>query len=203
MKIPIIISALAITLLSCTSRKDMLYGKCPKQYYACTQILLKNNGEFEYFEFYDIGGSTIVRGRWQSSKDTVVLNTYEQQQDRLDTVIESSIQSQKSRIEFTGGFWGSVGIDSAKYDVTNGQNILDIGKPFKSITFYFYDDEGNTIPVPYNLKSPSTNHLSVKVRRLATNLIITDLKFIRTGNRLKHIGEARTKKRTAMKNKQW
>ena len=73
-----------------------MYGKCRKHYYACTQILLKNNGEFEYFQFYDVGGSNIVKGQWQSISDTVVLNTYEQQIDRLDTVIESTIQNQKN-----------------------------------------------------------------------------------------------------------
>ena len=87
MKNLLIILALTITLLSCKTQKDTLYGKCWKHYYACTQILLKDNGEFEYFQFYDVGGSTIVKGQWQSVNDTVILNTYEQQHDRLDTCL--------------------------------------------------------------------------------------------------------------------
>ena len=203
MKNLLIILALTITLLSCKTQKDTLYGKCGKHYYACTQILLKDNGEFEYFQFYDVGGSTIVKGQWQSVNDTVILNTYEQQHDRLDTVIESTIQNQKFRIEFTGGFWGYVSVDSTKYNLASGQNTLEIDKPLKNITFYFYDEQGNPIPVQYNMQSSSTNHLQVKVRRLTTNLILTDLKFIKTRNELKYIHQPWTKKRTAMKNKQW
>ncbi len=203
MKALLIISALTLTLVSCKIQKDTLYGKCGKHYYACTQILLKDNGEFEYFQFYDVGGSTIVKGQWQSVNDTVVLNTYEQQNDRLDTVIESTIQNQKSRIEFTGGFWGYVRVDSTKYNLPGGQNTLEVDKPLKNITFYFYDDQGNVIPIRYNVQSPSTNQLLVRVRWLTTSLILTDLKFIKTRNQLKYIDQPWTKKRTAMKNKQW
>lgn len=203
MKTLLIISTLTITLISCKIQKDALYGKCGKHYFACTQILLKGNGEFEYFQFYDVGGSTIVKGQWQSVNDTVILNTYEQQQHRLDTVIETTIQNQKSRIEFTGGFWGYVTVDSIKYDLASGQNSLEIDKPLKNITFYFYDYQGMPIPVQYNMQSSSTNHLQVKVRSLTTNLILTNLKFIRTRNQLKYIDQPWTKKRTAMKNKQW
>lgn len=203
MKILTLIPVLTITLLSCRSQKDILYGECPQHYYACTQILLKNNGEFEYFEFSDIGGASIVKGHWQSINDTVVLNTYEQQGDRLDTVIESTIQSQKIRIEFTGGFWGYVDIDSAKYHLTNGQKTLEVDKPIKSINIYFYDDQGNLIPISYNLQNSSTNYLQVKVRRLTTNLIIANLKFLRTRGQLKYMDKSRIHKRTAIKNKQW
>ena len=203
MKTLLIISVLTITLLSCKSQKDTLYGKCRKHYYACTQILLKNNGEFEYFQFYDVGGSNIVKGQWQSISDTVVLNTYEQQIDRLDTVIESTIQNQKNQIEFIGGFWGFVIVDSTKYNLVSGQNTLAVDNPFKNITFYFYDNQGNAKPVQYKTQSPSTNYLTVKLRNLTTNLILTDLRFIRTRNKLKYIDQPWTKKRTTMKNKQW
>ena len=192
-----------MTLLSCRTQKDTLYGKCGKNYYACKQILLKNNGEFEYFQFYDVGGSTVVKGQWQSINDTVVLNTYEQQNYRLDTVIELTTQNQKSRIEFTGSFWGYVSVDSTKYNLTGGQNTLDIDKPLKNITFYFYDDQGNAVPVHYNMQNSSTNYLQIKVRNLTTNLILSNLKFIKTRNQLKYVDQTWTRKRTAMKNKQW
>lgn len=203
MKTLLIISALTITLLSCKTQKDTLYGKCGKHYYACAQILLKGNGQFEYFQFYDVGGSTIVKGQWKSINDTVVLNTYEQQHDRLDTVIETTIQNQKSRIEFTGGFWGYVTVDSIKYNLASGQNTLEVDQPLRNIIFYFYDDRGNPIAVPYKIQNSASNHLQVKLRRLTTDLIITNLKFVRTRNQLKHIDQPWTKKRTAMKNKQW
>lgn len=114
MRVLLAILTMVITILSCRSKKDVLYGKCQKNYYACTQVLLKKNGEFEYFQFYDVGGSTVVKGQWQSRDDTVILNSYEQQEHRIDTVIESTTWNRNSRIEFAGDFHGYVGVGAAK-----------------------------------------------------------------------------------------
>jgi hypothetical protein len=191
------------SLSSCRNSRDFLYGKCKKGFYACTQILLKENGEFEYFQFYDVGGSQLVTGRWQSLSDTVVLNTYEQQESRLDTVIESKAANGKIRMEFEGPFWGHVSVDSMRYNLSNGQKILEFNEPIKAVTFNFYDDQGNTIPVYYRIKNSSTNYILVKVRRLTTDFILKDRKYIRTRGKLKFIGQTGEYKLTTMKNKQW
>src|SRR5690606_697704 len=104
---------------------------------------------------------------------------------------------------FTGGFWGYVTVDSIKYNLTSGQNSLEVDQPLRNVTFYFYDDQGKPLAVPYKIQSSTSNYLQVKVRRLTTDLIITNLKFVRTRNQLKYIDQPWTKKRTAMKNKQW
>jgi hypothetical protein len=197
------ILAIAPILSSCRAQKDTLYGKCPPHYFACIQILLKADGEFEYFRFYDVGGQVIVKGQWQTRRDTVILNTYEQQESRLDTVIESTVDNKKNTIRFEGGFFGYLQVDSSRFDANRIPQELEFDAPLKNITFCFYDDEGRPIPVHYTVKNPSANHLLVKVRHLTSNLVIKDEKFIKTRKGLKYIDEPYIKKKTAMKNKQW
>lgn len=203
MKSLLFISIIAAILSSCRVQKDTLYGKCPPHYFACTQILLKANGGFEYFEFFDMGGAVIVKGQWQTRRDTVILNTYEQQESRLDTVIESTVDNKKNTIKFEGGFVGYLQVDSSRFGANITPQVFEFDAPLKNITFYFYDYEGNLIPVRYTIKDPSANHLLVKVRHLTSNLIIKDKKFILTRRGLKHINEPFINKRTSMKNKQW
>jgi hypothetical protein len=166
MKNVILISTITIILFSCKIQKDALYGKCGKHYFACTQILLKEDGEFEYFQFYDVGGATVVKGHWQTQNDTVTLNTYEQEENRLDTVIESRVNNQKNTIKFEGGFWGYVDIDSTKFNLNVGQQTIELDRPLKNIVFFFFDNHGSYVPLKYNIKDPFTNHLQVKVRGL-------------------------------------
>ncbi|WP_291727057.1 hypothetical protein [Bernardetia sp.] len=63
-----------------TNKKSIvgLYGKCGKSYMACTQIDIKEDSTFEYYVFYDVGGASIKKGNWKVSKDTLILNTFNQ-----------------------------------------------------------------------------------------------------------------------------
>lgn len=203
MKTLLFILAFTLILLSCKIKKEILYGKCQKNYYACSQILLKPNREFEYFIFYDVGGATILKGQWQTQKDTVILNTYEQEANRLDSVIELTTGDRKSTISFEGNFWGYITVDTSKIEFKAKQQSVEFDLPLKNITFHFYNEMGDLIPVHYDIKKSTTNRLLVKVRWVTTGSIIKNLKFVKKRNRLLNISKPWELKRTSIKNKQW
>ncbi|KAB2877534.1 hypothetical protein F9K33_16235 [bacterium] len=67
-----------------------LYGECEDGYYACTQLLLKPDGHFEYYIFYDVGGGSVLQGTWKISSDTIILNSFAKPKQTKSFVIESS-----------------------------------------------------------------------------------------------------------------
>ena len=70
-----------IIFSSCSSigKKDILYGKCEKRYFACNQFELKKDKTFEYYIFMDVGGGNVIKGEWEYiNGDTLKLNTFEQ-----------------------------------------------------------------------------------------------------------------------------
>ena len=66
-----------------------LYGECKNGYLACDQLLLNKDSTFKYGLFYDVGGWKIWSGRWKVRKDTLILNSYNQPNFKLNSVIES------------------------------------------------------------------------------------------------------------------
>ena len=88
-------------LISCNTNKiPGLYGRCAKHYMSCSQVDIKKNYEFEYFTFWDIGGTIIRKGKWENHKDTLVLNTFYQHKDRIIEIVEKqNINSEFTTIE--------------------------------------------------------------------------------------------------------
>jgi hypothetical protein len=203
MKTLLFISPIVFALFSCNSQKGLLYGRCHKHYLACGQILLKPNKEFEYFMFFDAGGATILKGDWQAKKDTVILNTYEQEQNRIDTIIESATDNPKSEIMFEGGFVGYITIDKAKIYFGSNEQTVTVDSPLKDITFHFINELAKDIPVHYNLKNPGTNQLLVKVRWVRSSSVLNNQVLVRKRNSLVYTSKSWILKRTNIKNKQW
>jgi len=60
-------------------QKNFLYGKCSNGYLACTQFKLLEDNTFEYYIFMDVGGGTVLKGKWEAlNGDTLILNTNNQ-----------------------------------------------------------------------------------------------------------------------------
>lgn len=67
---------LIFSILGLASCKSVVgvYGECEKKYYACYQVQIKNNKTFEIFSFFDVGGGTVYRGKWEYlAKDSIEL----------------------------------------------------------------------------------------------------------------------------------
>ncbi|EAQ50877.1 MULTISPECIES: hypothetical protein [Leeuwenhoekiella] len=63
-------------LSSCSTNKSVvgLYGKCEKSYTACSQIELKDDNTFEYYNSNELGKEKITTGTWTKiSMDTLKL----------------------------------------------------------------------------------------------------------------------------------
>lgn len=204
MKRILFITTIAIGILSCNSQKDILYGKCAKHYYACTQILLKSAGEFEYFEFMDVVGANIIRGCWYKNNDTLVLNTYEQKEDRLAIVTELKVDTlQNNFIKFENVFYGFVQVDTSRQKLLPELKTLSFTGHPQTLTFHFYETNGDTSPVTYTVKQSTANFFSVKTRQLTSPLIFKNQKFLIEGRHLKSLQSSWSLKKTSMKHKQW
>jgi len=161
---------LFLLLVACNTSKDILYGKCAKRYYACTQLLLKKDGEFEYFNFYDVGGSQIAKGKWLKRKDTIILNTYEQEEDMLSSVTEKTVNSNKVTINLINSFWGNIQVNSSKYQINFDSNTIALDTTPSEIVFNIDNQKGNLIPIVYKVINPMTNSFIVKIKPPTTSV---------------------------------
>ncbi|MEO7922715.1 MAG: hypothetical protein ABIR30_03495 [Chitinophagaceae bacterium] len=202
-KIALVITSISFTIWSCKTQQNTLYGECGKAYFACNQILLKTNGEFEYFYFYDAGGAATLKGKWQNRKDTIILNTYLQLENMLDTVIETKRAGQIIVIKIEGGYPLNALIDSVKYKIDLKKPIIEVYKPFRNIIFHILDEKGDPTTISYNIKDQSANYFLVKLRSLNPMHILKDDKYLKTRKGLKDIDHPWTKKKVTMKHKQW
>jgi len=180
----ILISAL---FFSCAGNKLIgLYGKCPKHYYACSQYLLKKNNEFEYFNFADVGGATVVKGTWERHLDTIVLNSYVQPSDRIIEVIESRIDTSSSltfefyneSIKGKDAAFVRLNSDTSKAYLVTSYDFLRL--PESKLTKLFISPffDAQAFPVPYIVKDPGSNHFLVRTKNLDQSTFITDEKFL-------------------------
>lgn len=79
-----------------------IYGNCDKHYLICSQIELKNDNTFKYYSYLDIGGETILTGRWEyQSRDSVKLNTYNQPINKKTTYTENYNSEHKGTSKIT------------------------------------------------------------------------------------------------------
>jgi len=72
---------LLIILSSCSTNNNIigLYGKCEKRYFACTQIQINTDNTFECFNFMDVGGGHVQKGKWERiSNDIIKLHTFDE-----------------------------------------------------------------------------------------------------------------------------
>ncbi len=181
----IFISSL-IFIASCTvNRIPTLYGKCGKGYYACTQIYLKENQEFEFFQFYDVGGGQIVKGKWEEKDDTITLNTFEQQKDRIIEVIESSDNSDKFKFEILNddAFISYNSIPDSVKTSFNGYAQIQRFKGLVSFEIILFSDP-KLIPILYKIKDTAANYFIIKTKQLKSNLFLENDKYMRKGKRL-------------------
>lgn len=166
-------------------KTPLLYGKCGKAYYVCTQVLLKPNNEFEYFQFYDVGGGMVVKGTWSENKDTITLNTYEQQKDRISEVIETTGNSDslEFRLLHDGAY---IFFDSTSFSILpDYPKMLKFQKNERLTGFYlvfFSDPKWN--PIYYAVKDSAARNFLINARILKSPLFIKNEKYVRKGKRL-------------------
>lgn len=188
-------------LNSCQTSKQTLYGKCGKHYFVCTQLLIKPNNEFEYFQFYDVGGVQVVKGSWKENDDTLILNTWEQQKDRLSHVSEIRNDTLNGNIiEFENADFGFVEINGIKIKHT-GKKIYFEEKA-KEIKFLFYG-ERDLFEIIYKVRDSNSNYFLVKTKELESSIFFTDEKFLLKGRKIYPIGRLWPLEKTALSKKQW
>ena len=181
-----------IFICSCSNKTITgLYGDCSKHCFVYTKILLKENNEFEYFQFYDVGGETTVKGKWNKINDTIILNTYEQQEDRISDIIESTDLSDSIRFEILNDR-GDIFLDSPNSDTLNlGYRQIGATKRFniKRFKIIIYSDP-KLRPIEYKVLNINTNHFAIKTRDLKTSLFLKNKKYIVKSNKLILISES-------------
>ncbi|AGC75554.1 hypothetical protein DDD_0427 [Nonlabens dokdonensis DSW-6] len=141
---------LSILVNSCVSNSIVvgLYGKCPDGYFACNQIELKKDQTFEYYQFMDVGGASVIKGTWKkSSENLVILNSYDQPVNSKTTLIgrhnpnfkekEIQIQINDKSEPFSFAF---VSLNNGEYYGNADQDGIinfEIKERLRSITFQF------------------------------------------------------------------
>ncbi|MFD2697815.1 hypothetical protein ACFSQ0_07405 [Mesonia sediminis] len=196
---------------SCSTNKSVigLYGKCGKNYLACTQIELKSDKTFEYFIFMDVDGGTVVKGNWeQISKDSIKLNTFEQPKnpsttysgkinpDRIDNV---KITIRDLELPLAAAFIVINDQNEGKAADVNGIAELK-AQEIKTIT-YHYLGQKETIKID----NPNFNEIEIIVRDLDLNAVprfLTD-KIMTLENGKLFFNDGYSLKKTNLKNRQW
>lgn len=209
----VIIQIIFVTLIfsSCSTNKSVvgLYGKCEKEYLACTQIELKSDKTFEYFIFMDVGSGTVVKGNWeQISIDSIKLNTFDQPKNpsttykgkinpnRIDNV---KITIADLELPLAGAFLIVNNKNKGKEADVNGIAELQI-KEIKTIT-YHYLGQIETIKID----NPNFNEIEITVRDLDLNAVprYFSKKIMTVKNKKLFFNDGYSLRKTNLKNKQW
>jgi hypothetical protein len=114
-----------------------LYGKCENGYLVCEQLLLKEDNTFKYALFYDVGGWRVWEGKFFLKKDTIVLNTYDQPDYKLNSILETKIQDSVNKIIQVYNI--DVPATNAEIDINDGELLLKL-------------DFGGYIKIPNSVK---------------------------------------------------
>lgn len=172
-----------LSLISCSSNKSIsgLYGKCKKNYYACTQILLNEDKTFEYYIYRDVGGANILKGKWETQKNgTLLLNTFEQPKTPK-TYYKGSINSErkgKVRLRISDA---NNPIGNASVKINNELDVLtsDDGtvefetSKIKTITIHILG-----IVETLNIDNSNFNEIEIVMRDLGTPLLTNEIIFV-------------------------
>jgi len=199
-------------LVSCTSQESIvgLYGKCKKNYFACSQLELKADKTFEYFVFMDVGGANIIKGNWkQIAADSIVLNTFEQPKNLTTTYIGKINPERKGNVKITitetGLPLSSANIiinnDINKGEVANINGMVEFEtQRIQTITYYFLNESETII-----IDNPNYNEIEIKTKNLNNNIIqkyLTNEVVVIDGKKL-FFQKLNAMKKTSLKNKQW
>lgn len=101
-----------------------LYGECEKGFLVCEQLLLKQDSTFKYALFYDVGGWRIWNGKWIIKRDTLILNTYDQPNYKLNTISESIIQD--TTYKTIQVYNNDIPATNADIDINDGELLLKL-----------------------------------------------------------------------------
>lgn len=200
-------------LSSCTTTKSVvgLYGKCPKSYFACTQIELKADKTFEYYIFMDVGGANIIEGTWDKiSKDTIVLNTFKQPYNQKTTYIGRNNPDLKDtvRIKITERnepmqFFAVKINNGEQEEETDKNGIVEFNAhSIKSIEYSFFL---LSLKETIQIDNINYNEIEISLKDLQYSSIpeyITDKVIILKGNKLVFDTDF-SLQRINSKNKQW
>jgi len=202
-----------IILSSCTAKKNIagLYGKCDKEYFACTQMLLNDDHTFEYFIFMDVGGGSVLKGNWKRiTNDSIVLNTFEQPNILKSVYAGKMHPSKKGRVKLivkddTGPIsYGSVSINNDHPKALNEQGEAEFDKTDVKTVSYWFLGKITTLKID----KPDYDEIQITVREPFSELLLTDeVALVKrnklifpVGNLTYHEFEL---KKTNVKNKQW
>jgi|GEM_PF-4179993 len=171
-------------LFSCISSKPGgLYTDCIQHCFAKNEIQLLKNKEFIYSQFYDVGGTTEVRGRWKLSNDTISLTTYEQHEDRIDSIYENKITSDSLIIIFKNDY-GSVVLN----DTVFADQICESKFRFQKMQVYklniFSCSDQLYKPISFDIKDPNSNHITIVTKEINSRIFLKDKKYVYKRNRL-------------------
>ncbi|MBI5372946.1 MAG: hypothetical protein HZA79_13070 [Sphingobacteriales bacterium] len=190
MKLPTLIS-LFIILYSCNSSKIVgVYADCTNHCHAVNKIQLSGNNTFVYSQFYDVGGNSEVQGKWVLNKDTLTLNSFEQQKDRIDKIEEKTIDSDSMYFEFKNDC-GSVLINGASIY----PNKLIVSKfsisrtSIKMVEFQFCSDP-MLISIRYNILNPKANYFIIYTKNLKSGIFLENQNYLIRRNKLIEINIA-------------
>lgn len=194
---------------SCKSNKSIigLYGSCPNNYYACSQIEIKANNTFEYFIFMDVGGVNILKGNWKKiSNDSISLNTFEQPTipKTLYTGIENESSIKKIKISDKYGpiIFASVSInDNNNWKETDINGFVEFNESEINNIYLISLGVNEKILV----ENKNLDEIHVIVKDLQTGVIpeyLVDYKLKIKNDRI-FITEKNSLKKTKIENKQW
>jgi hypothetical protein len=178
-KMKLLQSILIILLFSSCStigKKNILYGKCGKGYFACTQFELKDDKTFEYYIFMDVGGGNVIKGNWDYlNGDTLKLNTFIQPK-----IPKTYYEGQKNN-ELAGRVKveirdHEIPLGFAYVEINNGEvkgNLNEEGigyfeiSEIRNITYSFLGDRQETI----RINNTELNDIEIFVRDLESGVI--------------------------------
>ena len=97
MKLLLKSSLLILILSSCVGNKEIvaLYGKCKKQDLNCSQIELKQNKTFEYYNSNESGSEKITKGTWEKISESTLILTINDQIENQEKINIDSIKISK------------------------------------------------------------------------------------------------------------
>lgn len=210
----ITLTFLFIILASCSSKKSVigLYGKCEKKYLACTQIELKADNTFEYYIFMDVGGKSILKGKWiKTAHNSIFLSTFNQPNNpkvkysgNLNNEYPNKIKIQVADFEnLLPGTSVSINNNNA-WKTANDNGIVEFPKQKLNSITYIYLGQKETIEI----ENSDYNEIYITIKDLyidAVSQYLNNKKLLLRNNALVFNSEKHwsmfSLKKTRIKNK--
>ena len=200
-----ILFVILVVLTSCSVQKEFhgLYGHCKNHYWTCFQLLLNEDGTFEYFEFYDVGGGNLRKGKWKKVDENSLTLNSEEQPKVEKTFFHAEIDSVKTdsiRIRISEGGYplskSDVFINNEEGKTANENGEVSFERmDIKSLRVQFLDVNDTII-----FDNPKYNKVEITLRDIGSRAI-TNQKVYLGYRKLKF--QKSILKKTKLKNKQW